>query len=116
MRPRPGGPASPAAPGTRGCSRAGLAPATLRPRGRRPCAARGQPEGNTSTFITAGERIQVAAAEVEFLIHNHPGENLSRAAPQNAGLVMIDAEAFFEGDSGRMRGKPVDHAAEFRVP
>ena len=49
------------------------------------------------------QHLNGVSTEIELAIHYDPGEALSNASSHYPSLVMIDAEAFLEGDGGRMR-------------
>jgi hypothetical protein len=58
------------------------------------------------------QQLEIAPAQTELLVDNNSGEMLADALTHDAGLAVIDSEAFFQRDSGRMRRESYRSALE----
>ncbi len=58
------------------------------------------------------QEIEVAALQAGSLVDDDAGEVLAHRLAHDAGLVVIDGEAFFQYDAGRVRAEAVDHAVK----
>lgn len=55
---------------------------------------------------------EIGPPKTDFLIHNEAGEPLAYTTAHDPGLVVVNAEAFFQSKCGCVRGEALNNPAE----